>query len=224
MQAQHEAGLHRARVEEAKASLARTAKHSFFWSLGGLLACCLFIPSTVGVVLSLRARKMASKYRLVLPLHATLGLALGSIGILAGAGLVTIAVVGEMRRSERVEAITKLLGDTAEQSELTHASACLLAELRLLRGGFRDNDNVDGFECDGQLKRTEHSAELLGIRFEQSSEPFVATACLERGQRWAVVGFRLKARCSDPDDTAEPSGSSGPGTKDTRPPTVPTGR
>src|SRR5690606_28185378 len=88
------------RKQEAKASLARTSKHALIWSGAGALVCCAFVPSIVGIVMGLRARKMAKKYELVLPVTATIGLILGVVGMLLGASLLTFGFLESMERDD----------------------------------------------------------------------------------------------------------------------------
>ncbi len=191
------------RKQEAKASLARTSKHALIWSGAGVVVCCAFAPSVVGVVMGLRARKMAKKYELVLPVTATIGLILGVMGVLLGALLLSVGILDGMERDDRLAAIAKELGDSAAKEKLDHRTACLLAERRLLQGGFRDDKTVENFECDGQLSQDDRHASLINVRFERGGDLLVVTACLERGARWSVQQFRLKATCDEPDDTAK---------------------
>jgi hypothetical protein len=190
------------RNQDAKASLARTSKHALIWSGAGALLCCAFVPSTVGIVMGMRARKMAKEYGLVLPATATIGLILGVVGVLMGAGLITVGIIEGIKRDDRLAAISQQLGDSASKQELAHRTACLLAERRLLQGGFRDDKSVDEFECDGKLTVDGDQASLDGIRFERGGDLLTVTACLERGKRWAVGSFRVDASCAEPDDTA----------------------
>ncbi len=201
--AHHDHAQQQQRLADAKASLAKTARHSLWWSVGGLIACCAFVPSVIGVALGLRARKMASKYNLVLPVQATAGLLLGLFGVTEGIGVIGIAVVQSAQREERLSQLEQALGTRATAKDLEQEVACMLTEKRLLMGGFRDKQTIDDFECDGQVEQKDKQATLFDVRFELSSERFVVKACLSKGERWSTTGFRLDNECSEPDDTAE---------------------
>ncbi len=196
----HERAEQHQRQAEARASLARTSRHALIWSLAGLVLCCAFVPSAVAVVLGFRARKMAHKYSLVLPVHATAGLALGVVGVLAGAAVITVGIVTNAQREERLEAITVELGNRAAATQLEQPVACLLAERRLLQGGYQNDKIVDDFECDGKLEQSGDRATLHDVRFVRSGSPIVLEACLVRGARWTTRDFRTTGSCDAPED------------------------
>ncbi len=195
-------------LADARMSLARTSRHALYWSLGGLVLCCAFVPSVVGIVMGFRARKMARKYQLVLPVQATAGLVLGFVGVLAGAGLITIGIIEGEKREERLAAISKELGDRADARELQHPVACLLAEKRLLQGGYQGDKSVDDFECDGKLEQTGDTATLHDVRFERGGSLIALKACLVRGARWSTESFRRDAACDEADDTSDDTAAS----------------
>lgn len=188
---------------EAKLSLARTGRHALYWSIAGLLLCCALFPSIVAVVMGLRARKMAGKYHLVLPVQATAGLVLGLLGLVLGVALISFAALDAQARRERIEAIDVELGARPAEPVLSQRIACLLAEKRLLQGGFRDDKTFDDFECDGRLEQQVDAATLHDIRIDHDTRLTTIKACLTRGERWSVTSFRLAAGCDEPDDTAE---------------------
>lgn len=194
--------VHQQRLQtEAKVSLDRTARHSLYWSFAGLALCCALVPSVVGIVMGFRARKMASKYHLVLPVQATAGLVVGWLGLLLGVSLLVFAALDAQARAERIRAIDRELGERAAGPDLSHAVACLLAEKRLLQGGFRDDKTFDAFECDGRLEQQGSDATLHDIRIDHDNQLISLKACLTRGQRWSVSSFRRSAACHQPDDT-----------------------
>ncbi len=208
------------RQAEAQASLKRTANFSLFWGIGGFLLCVCFIPSVVAVVLGLRARTMSKKYGLVLPANATVGLALGAVGLLSGASLIVIGIVSDMKKQARIDELDAQLQKASEQT-LDQPTACRLTEKRLLQKGFGGDKSVDEFECDGKLVQNGTRATLESVRFEADTKDVTVRACLEYGARWSVQGFRVNAACDQPDDTnasapvssaagAEPTASSRP--------------
>ncbi|MEN9581437.1 MAG: hypothetical protein RJA70_4446 [Pseudomonadota bacterium] len=204
------------RLADARASVTRTANFSLYWGVGGLLGCFCLVPSLIALVLGLRARKLSKKYALVLPLNATLGPVLGLIGLLFGTLVIGIAVHAERTRAAQIAALEARLGDLS-QTKLQHATACDLAQRRLLTEGFAGSTNIEDFECDGKLLQDGTSATLEAIRLKTGSDHHTVRACLEYGARWSVSGFRKQALCSQPDDTTPgqasraATGTAGPG-------------
>lgn len=171
-----------------------------------MLFCCAFIPSVMAIVFGLRARKLARRRDLVIPTNSTLGLAFGAVGVLAGAGLITIGIVENMKRDAEIESIDAKLEGKLEQAELTQPTACLLAKRSLLKGEFKGSNSApDTFDCDGKLTVKGEKAVLEDLRFKRSSTQEKVRVCLERGARWRVTGFRQDASCEEADDIVEGS-------------------
>lgn len=186
---------------EAQRSLKRTADAALYWGIGGWVACCSFIPSVVAIVLGLRARKMARLYDLVIPTSSTLGLVFGTLGILSGAGLITLGVVTDMQRDEELESIDAALEGKLEQATISQPTACLLAKKSLLKGEFKGSSTMpESFDCDGKLTVQGEKAVLEDLRFERSNAHERVRVCFERGARWRVTGFRQFASCDEADD------------------------
>jgi hypothetical protein len=192
---------------EASVALKRGADAALFWGIGGLVGCFCFIPSVVAIVLGFRSRTMARRYNLVIPTNATLGLVLGAVGILGGAGLITIGVVEDMRRDSSLSEIEQQLEGKLQRPTIDQASACLLVRRSLLKGEYKDsNSTVDGFSCDGKLTLQGDKGVLDDVRFKRSSERHVVRACLTRGERWTVGSFRDgNASCDEAPATAPPA-------------------
>jgi hypothetical protein len=189
------------RRKEASSSLQSTANLALYWGIGGLVGCLCFIPSCVALVMGFRARTMARKYALVLPVNATAGLVLGFLGLLFGAGLISLGVISDLKKQERIEALDRQLRNL-DNPKLDHATACGLVEKRLLQKGFAGDSRPSDIECDGKLVQNENRASLENVRFTANSNETVVRACLEYGARWSVLGFRKRASCDEPDDTA----------------------
>lgn len=188
------------RQQTAQVSLKRTSKFALYWGVAGLLFCCAFFPSAVAVALGIRARKMSSKYQLVLPLNATLGLVLGALGLLAGAGFIAFVIEQNAQKEQRIAEIDRQLADSTN-AQLSHNVACLLVERRLLKTGFRKDSSVNDPECVGKVLQVGDQATLEDVQFKASGEHFSVRACLTYAARWSVSGFRLKNRCNEADDT-----------------------
>lgn len=204
---QHQVALQHqvARQHEAQASIARTALHSLVWSSLGLLCCLIPLFGIVGIVMALRARKMAKKYGLVIPTTATLGLVVGIVSLLASVFSYTFIVFQEIKRADRIEALESKLATPALAEQLTPEAACQLAELRLLKDGIGDvsGGSVEDFECTGKLQQEGDTAVLDDYAFQASSKGRAhVKVCYRKGTRWTATGFRKTAGCSEPDDVA----------------------
>lgn len=206
---EHALKLHREQQEqeqkrsEAARSLKKTADASMYWGIAGWVLCCFFVPSVVALSLSIRARKMARRYDLVIPTTATLGLVFGGLGLLSGAGLITIGVVEDYKKSSEIERLDRELEGKLEARALTQSTACLLAKRSLLEGEFRGEDRLpDKFACDGKLSLDGDSAVLEDVRFTRSKEQTTVRVCLAYGARWRVEGFRTAAGCDEPEPSA----------------------
>jgi sRNA-binding protein len=221
-EAQREQAEQFERAAAAKRDVQQSATRALYWSLGGLVGCFCFVPSIVAVVLALKARKAAQENEFEVPTSATTALVLGLVGVVMGIGLITIGVVQDQKRSARVEAIEKQLGDSARSSPLAQLTACLLAEKRLLTEGWDGSKTIDEVECDGRLQQTGDRAVLSGLRFEQSQKRIVLAACLQKGERWSVAGFST-IECNEKQYGG--AGTEGPraGSSSTSPSTSPLG-
>jgi len=204
---QHQVALQHqvARQHEAQASITRTALHSLIWSSLGLLCCLIPLFGIVGIVMALRARKMAKKYGLVIPTTATLGLVVGAFSLLASVFSYTFIVFQEIKRADRIEELEVKLASAALAEHLTPEAACHLAELRLLKDGVGDvsGGSVEDFECTGKLQQEGDSAVLDGYGFQAGSKGRAhVKVCYRKGTRWTATGFRKTHTCDEPDDVA----------------------
>jgi len=204
---QQQVALHHqvARQHDAKASIERTALHSLIWSALGLLCCLIPLFGIVGIVMALRARKMARKYGLVIPATATVGLVLGAFSLLASVFSYTFIVFQEIKRADRIELLESKLGSAALSEQLAPETACQLAELRLLKDGIGSvsGGSVEEFECTGKLQQDGDSAVLDDYSFHWTSHGrHRVKVCYRRGTRWTATGFRTANDCNEPDDVA----------------------
>jgi hypothetical protein len=182
-------------LAEQKAALEKTARQALIWSVAGLVFCCTLLPSVVGLVLSLRARRLAQQSSLVLPTSATLALLLSGLGLLLGVVTLVFGALDERRRSERIAAIDTQLGQTHAAGVLSHMTACLLTERRLLSDGYADSRSLDAFECDGRLEHSGDRARLESVRVELGSNKYALDVCFERAERWRVAELGVGLEC-----------------------------
>lgn len=222
---QQQVALHHqvARQHDAKASIERTALHSLIWSALGLLCCMIPVFGIVGIVMALRARKMARKYGLVIPVTATLGLVFGVFSLLASGFMYTFIVIQEIRRAQRIDALESRVEASARSERLTPEAACDLAELRLLKDGIGSvsGGSLEEFECTGTVQQTADSAVLDDYSFHRTnSGRYHVKVCYRRGTRWTADGFRVDRSCNEYEDltTQFPDEPQGSATEPPKPP------
>jgi hypothetical protein len=194
-----------ARQEEARQSIQRTALHSVIWSMLGAFCCLVPVFGVVGVVMALRARKMAVKYGLVIPATATLGLVLGILALLASIGVYTAIIVQEVKRTHRIEALEHRVAQGVAEPQLALSIACDLAELRLLKDGIagKSAGSLEDFECTGSVASQDARAVLDDFSFRaDSATRHHVKVCYRRGARWVATGFRIRADCDDASDVS----------------------
>lgn len=188
-----------AKTNAARESLGRTSTHALVWSIVGMIVCCPPIPSIVGLVMSLRARKMARKYTLVLPATATAGLAMSLVGISIFTLFVIYIVTEERRVSARQSELAKIVDAYGAGPTLDERTACALAESRLLEDGWGETGklSVDDFRCPGRVIQRGNNARLEDITFKgtKKSRP-VLTGCYHRGSRWTLDELREDTQCT----------------------------
>jgi hypothetical protein len=181
----------------------RKATFSLVFGVLGLLCCLLPVPGVVAVVLGRRANSLARAKGLVEPTKATLGIVLGLIPLPVAVLFYGWVIVREIERSERIEELEGRTAASAVAQNLSVATACELAELRLLRDGLegRTGTGFDGFECAGRLSVAGDRATLDDFGFNQTDAGRVSLrVCLSFGTRWTVSGFRKTAACAEPED------------------------
>ncbi len=175
------------------------------WSALGLLCCLIPLFGIVGIVMALRARKMARKYGLVIPTTATIGLVLGAFSLLASVFSYTFIVLQEIKRADRIDQLESKVGAQALAQQLAPETACDLAELRLLKDGIGSvsGGSVEEFECTGKLQQNGDTAVLDDYSFDWTSHGRRhVKVCYRRGTRWTATGFRSTASCEEAEDVA----------------------
>lgn len=181
----------------------RKATYALVFAAIGLL-CCLFpIPGVVAIVLGRRASSLARAYGIQEPTKATLAVVLGLIPLPVAALFYGWVIVSEIKRAERIEELEGRVSAPSQLEVLQVATACELAELRLLRDGLEGHtgSGFDGFECAGRLTVTGERASLDAFTFNQTDAGRASLrVCFSRGTKWAVTGFRKAAACDAPED------------------------
>jgi hypothetical protein len=200
-QAANDAALAARREQERLVD--RKATYALVFACVGLL-CCLFpIPGIIAVVVGRRALALARSYGIQAPTKATLGVVLGLIPIPVAVLFYGWVIVREIERAERIEELESLVTAPSRAEVLQVATACELAELRLLRDGLEGHTggSFDGFECAGRLTVTGDRATLDDFTFNQTDAGRASLrVCFARGTRWALSGFRKAAACDAPED------------------------
>jgi len=181
----------------------RKATYALVFATLGLF-CCLFpIPGLVAVVVGRRALALSRTYGLREPTKATLAVVLGLIPLPVAALFYGWVIVREIERADRIEELEVHTSAPAQAQVLQVATACELAELRLLRDGLEGNTggSFEGFECAGRLTVSGDRATLDDFTFSQTDAGRASLrVCFTRGNRWAISGFRKAATCDAPED------------------------
>lgn len=162
------------------------ASHSATWSAVGLVLCCVPIPSTVGLVLGFRAKRIARERGIVAPASSTIGVVLGFAGfvfMVAGYAF----YFWDMRETDAKRRILQAeLKDVAGQEQLELDTACKVASLHFLDAKY-DDARVLGVQCDGAtVTQNSDKAEVPGIVLRVKSTDVKVTLCMHRGKRWVV--------------------------------------
>jgi hypothetical protein len=182
----------------ANRRLDSASTQSLVWSLVAIVLCCTPM-SVVGIVMGARARTIAAQTSAPVPGKATAGLVLGILGTLWSLGFFAWAMIqsqmDEEATGERIATIEKQLGDKASQAELSHDTACDLAEVYTLRNGWAGNrgHSLKDFECVGKLTPTRDRAELEDFQFRYLGSSYRVHACFKRGAKWYVTELRNDA-------------------------------
>lgn len=192
-----EAEIFKEKREEARESLERTARHALLWSLGGLICCLVPVGAVVALVLGFRARTLAKKYDLVIPMASTLAIVLGGVGIAAFIAFGAMGVVSYREHQARLERIQAAIGDRDQATYLLAETACKMAELKLVTSGWGEHTGVDidEVECLGGLIQRDDRAALYDLRVNIDSTLNTLAVCLVRTDRWRIKELRADNRC-----------------------------
>jgi hypothetical protein len=184
------------------------ATNALWWSIAGLLVCC-FPASVIGLVLSLRSRKLAAKHGLLVPGRSTLALVISGLGLaLSAVGMVWFTI-DQWQLGNRRDELAKVVAKGAGHDTIDQKTACALVELELLESGYQGKSGalIDGFKCTGKLEQSGDLARIDRVRFKADSAQHEHVACLRRGARWDFLDFRdLDESCEGTSRKDTPAG------------------
>lgn len=191
------------RIETARKSVSSSGTWSVLWSVVGFLTCIIPVLSIVGILMSVRARRLARQFDLVVPSSVTAGGILGGVGLGFGVIFWIIGSVGIIEVSKRKDTLRETIaaGDTKEQ--LDAPTACALAEYGLLTEGWAKHrgTSIDDFTCTGRVTQNGDLAEIDDVVFHSSSTSrWDLKACFKRGTRWSLKGFRETKGCDEEEE------------------------
>lgn len=181
----------------------RKATYALVFAVLGLLCCLLPIPGIVAVVLGRRSSSLAQLHGIQEPTKATLAVVLGLIPIPVAVLFYGWVIVREIERAERIEELEVHVAAPSQVEVLQVATACELAELRLLRDGLEEHtgSGFEAFECAGRLTLNGDRASLDDFTFNHTGAGRTSLrVCFTRGTKWAISGFRKQASCDAPED------------------------
>lgn len=180
------------------ASLESAAKTSLYWTLAGVLVCCLPIGSVVGLFLGWRVRKTAAALNAPAPWQSMASIVV-SVVWLGFLGLaLTFGVISEHQKSVRVGQLREATKATAAAADLDAETACALVEMTLLEGGAgQKGGSLDLFRCEGALEKSAAGVVLKDIEFSRlsSEKPQRVDGCLTKGSRWKVDAIGSGSNC-----------------------------
>lgn len=185
-------------------ALQGTSNQSMWWSIAGLVVCCLPL-AVVGFVQGVRARGLARTLGAPLPAQALTGLVLSAMGGLASVAFVTFAILSnnedKAAADARIQVLEAQTNVPALAAGLTQPTACGLAEAYALKTGVPGHagPTLAHFECLGRIAVTGDRADLENFRFRHGSSNGVLDrhVCFKRGARWFVTSLQ-DAPCSAP--------------------------
>lgn len=184
----------------AQNRLQATVTQSMWWSIIGLVICCLPV-ALVGFVQGLRARGLAKSLGVPLPGGALIGLVLSSVGGLCSIGFATWVIISSGQDKDAADARIKILEGQTERpamaAGLTQPTACALAEAYGLKTGHAGSAGytLGHFDCLGKLTVEADKASLDTFRFMSGQKKLDVNVCFKRGARWYVTSMQ-EAPCN----------------------------
>lgn len=178
------------------AELESAATQTLVYSIISALLCFLPGPQIASIMRYSTARTLSKRLYRPVPMRATVGLILSIASVVLAVGSIGTALsMGHGILKEREGRIAELdkLAMNADAPTLSHEVACALAEKHAITRGFEENagDDLNSFECSGELTADEKSASLPNFRFQSKGwvddASFDITACFTRGSRWYVT-------------------------------------
>lgn len=189
------------------AALDGAATTALYWSLAGVLVCCLPAGSVVGLVLALRVRRNAAALTASAPWQSMAALVLSVVWLAFFVVAVIFGVVTEHQKSTRVAELRATTRASAAAAELDADTACALVEMTLLEGGAGLKGGSLGlFRCEGSVERTPTGGAVvkdLEYARRSSDPPERVDACLSRGTRWKVDAIGTGPGCQERHDAGE---------------------
>lgn len=184
------------------------ANASLGWSVASLVCCILPVPGIVGLLKALTARKIAKELRLATPNGALVGITLGGLSVLLGAGMWIFIVLDEIGRSKRIAELEKELAEAREEKTLDAEEACKLVELYVLKEKPAGVPTTCTFDCDGAAMRKEGGKSYVDEVKCLKTPPAKLSACLRKGDKWVVDEVRVDLLCGKDYPAVQASGSS----------------
>ncbi len=181
----------------AEVQVKRAGNIAAFFSVLGL-GCCA--PASLAAIgMALRARSLANRHGLPVPLTASASLVLGVVGVVVFAVLIALYRADVAEVEARIAALEARVATTAAAPTLDEATACTLVEVHLLHVGYDGTTptSIDAVECAGRVEQAGDHARLTNVRIARAvAKEATATACFSRGARWVVVDVGDAPACA----------------------------
>lgn len=180
-------------------ALDASARTAIYWSLAGVLVCCLPVGSIVGLVLGLRVRRSATVLKAPAPWQSMAAIVVSIVWLAFFLFALILGVITEHQKSARVAELRAATKGSAAAPDLDADTACALIEMTLLEGGAgREGGALDLFRCEGLVEKTATGGAVIkDIEFARASsdKPLRVDGCLSRGSRWKVDAIGTGPGC-----------------------------
>ncbi|MFO0675354.1 MAG: DUF4190 domain-containing protein [Polyangiaceae bacterium] len=194
-----EADLHahgqRQERDAAGRAMASRANLAMLLGLGSLVTCCF--PVGIGaIVMGVQSNGLAKKANLHKDPKALVGIVVGALSILAFTGMCIVVAIQHAQQANRAADIAKATDEKRKAAEIDMATACSLAEARIIADGYSGKTLLDKFTCRGPFDSKSTHPTLQGIDAEMSGVTFKLQACfLRNDKRWFVVSVQEGGTC-----------------------------
>ena len=173
------------------------ARWALLAGVGGILTCMALVLPALAIVLGHVTLRRARRSRLVAPLKAVAGLALGYIGFFVGVALIVIGFSRSRAEAARRTRLEEVAATVVTQETLTPTDACVLVSLYIERQK-TPKVSSDALDCaDALLHRQGDVVRFENFRSSEGSSAAPLVACLTRRGVWTVTEVSKNARCSD---------------------------
>lgn len=199
------------RDRQRKQAMESAATFALISGLLGFVTCCLPLGPVLGIIMGLKARRLARETGFARPMRGTVGLVCGVIGLLGAAAGWAWFISDQITKDQDIEALKAATADLAEERELSEEGACKLVQLELLEGSSYTIYRASKVKCKGGLKRDGERAVLSDVRILKTKVITVKGCLAWNGKIWVVKKTPRRGDCwpKAEEESEEESGEEG---------------